>query len=92
MIGVPNARLRRAYCTTPALEHATGARCYTARCPRCVARPGQGGCVEQLLPIIVGLAILWVVWKVVKGVIRLVLTLLVIAAVLYFVLPLLGLM
>lgn len=47
--------------------------------------------MEQLLPIIVGLAILWVVWKVVKGVIRLILTLLVIAAVLYFVLPLLGL-
>ena len=48
--------------------------------------------MEQLLPIIIGLAIVWIIWKVVKGVIRLVLTLLVIAAVLYFVLPLLGAM
>jgi hypothetical protein len=45
--------------------------------------------VEQLLPIIIGLAILWVVWKVVKGTIRLVIMLAVIAAVIYFVLPLL---
>ncbi|MEN9938275.1 MAG: hypothetical protein RLZZ387_4854 [Chloroflexota bacterium] len=48
-----------------------------------------GGRVEQLLPIIIGLAILWVVWKVVKGTIRLVIMLAVIAAVIYFVLPLL---
>jgi hypothetical protein len=46
--------------------------------------------VEQILPIIVGIAILWVVWKVVKGVIRLVLTVVVIGAVIYFLLPYLG--
>ena len=45
--------------------------------------------MEQLVPIVVGLLILWVVWKIVKGVIRIVLTVLVIAAVIYFVLPLL---
>jgi hypothetical protein len=46
--------------------------------------------VEQIVPIIVGIAILWVIWKVVKGIIRLVLTVVVIAAVIYFLLPYLG--
>jgi hypothetical protein len=56
-----------------------------------IAGRRKGGHVEQLLPIIVGLAIIWVVWKVVKGIIRLVLTVLIIGAVLYFVvLPLLA--
>ncbi|HWQ11496.1 MAG TPA: hypothetical protein VNL77_01780 [Roseiflexaceae bacterium] len=43
--------------------------------------------MEQLLPIVIGLAVLWVIWKIVKGVIRIVLALVVIAAVIYFVLP-----
>jgi hypothetical protein len=46
--------------------------------------------MEQLLSIIVALAVIWIVWKIVKGIIRLVLTVLVIGALLYFVvLPLL---
>lgn len=50
--------------------------------------------MEQLLVIVVGLAILWFAFKVLTGIIRLVVSLVVVAAVLYvlvtMVLPALG--
>jgi hypothetical protein len=46
--------------------------------------------LQQLLPIVIGLIIIVVVWKVIKGAIRLVLTLAVLAVIAYIVLNLAG--
>lgn len=47
--------------------------------------------MEQLQPIIViiiGLIVLGVVWKIIKGMLRLIITLVIIGAAIYFLLPL----
>jgi hypothetical protein len=53
-------------------------------------RAGQEEGMEQLQPvvvIIIGLVLLAVAWKVITGILRLVLTVVVIGAVIYFLLP-----